>query len=88
MLLPILFLIILNIKFSFENGNSSVVFESGEGGYFCVRIPSILTTAKGSLLAFGEGRMYNCDDNTPHDLIYKRSIDNGQTWSYYAIVFR
>ena len=46
---------------SCENG--TVVFKKGDGGYYCVRIPSLLTTAKGTLLAFGEARKDNCADN-------------------------
>ena len=81
-LFGIVVLIFLNIRLAFTaNANYSVVFQSGEEGYFCVRIPSILTTSKGTLLAFGEGRMFNCADATQHDLVYKRSTDNGRTWS-------
>jgi sialidase-1 len=79
MLVLTLFILCISVKLSLEN--DTVVFQKGEGGYYCVRIPSILTTAKGTLLAFGEARMYNCGDDTVKDIVYKRSTDNGKTWS-------
>ena len=77
MLASLLLLSFVIIKPSFEN--ETVVFEKGESGYFCIRIPSLLTTAKGTLIAFGEGRMYTCDDNTQKDIVYKRCLDDGKT---------
>jgi len=79
MLLPIFFIVFISIKPSFEN--YTVVFQNGEAGYYCIRIPSILTTAKGTLIAFAEGRMNSCADNSHKNTVYKRSVDNGKTWS-------
>jgi sialidase-1 len=86
MFLSILLILFINIKLSFEN--DSIVFTRGEGGYFCIKIPSILTTSKGTLLAFGEARMFSCSDYTQTDIVYKRSLDNGQTWSDLQILYR
>jgi sialidase-1 len=86
MLSSILFILFISIKPSFEN--YTVVFQSGESGYYCIRIPSVLTTVRGTLLAFGEARMYTCADNTAKDIVYKRSIDNGKTWSNLQILCR
>jgi len=82
----ILFLLFVSCKISLAN--YTVVFHSGESGYFCVRIPSILTTSSGTLLAFGEGRLFNCNDDTAIDIVYKRSSDNGKTWSDLKILYR
>ncbi|CAF3619397.1 unnamed protein product [Rotaria sp. Silwood1] len=71
---------------SFEN--ETIVFSRGEGGYYCIRIPSLLTTVQGTLLAFGEARMFDCLDNTQIDIVFKRSIDNGKTWSNLQILYR
>ena len=65
----------------------SVVFHRGEGGYYCIKIPTLLTTAKGTLVAFGEGRMFSCSDFTWTDLIYKRSTDGGKTWGALNILY-
>ena len=67
--------------------SETVVFRRGEGGYYCIKIPSLLTTASGSLLAFGEGRMLSCSDFTWTDLIYKRSTDGGKTWGPLSILY-
>ena len=67
--------------------NDTIVFTRGEAGYFCIKIPSILTTIRGTLLAFGEARMFSCSDYTQTDIVYKRSVDNGQTWSPLQVVY-
>jgi hypothetical protein len=42
------------------------VFQRGEGGYYCQKIPYLLLTSSGALIAFAEGRGRNgrsaCDD--------------------------
>ena len=68
--------------------NDTIVFTRGENGYFCIKIPSILTTSRGTLLAFGEARLYSCSDYTQTDIVYKRSVDNGQTWSDLQVLYR
>jgi len=43
------------------------------------RIPSLIATPKGTLLAFIFGRMHRTD-NTPNILYLRRSVDDGATW--------
>ncbi|MEO7649444.1 MAG: sialidase family protein, partial [Bryobacteraceae bacterium] len=62
------------------------VFRSGEGGYHTYRIPALLKTAKGTLLAFCEGRRDSSSDTGDIDLILKRSSDGGKTWSATQVV--
>ena len=38
------------------NITQTPVYAAGEGGYYCFRIPALLFTGKGTLLAFAEGR--------------------------------
>lgn len=57
------------------------IFESGKEGYACYRIPAIVATVKGTLLAFAEGRKNGCSDTGDIDLLVKRSEDGGKTWS-------
>lgn len=52
-----------------------------KSGMACPRIPAIIQTNKGTLLAFAEGRHTSCGDGTPKSLAYSRSTDNGKTWS-------
>ena len=56
------------------------VFVSGTEGYHTFRIPALLTTPKGSLLAFCEGRKTNRSDHGDVDLVMKRSTDGGNHW--------
>ena len=43
------------------------------------RIPSLLTTANGTLLAFAERRL-GMHDHAQNDIVVKRSADAGRTW--------
>jgi sialidase-1 len=64
-----------------------VVFHSGEGSYFCFRIPALLVSAKGTVLAFAEARKNDCEDWNEIDLVLKRSEDGGKTWSGPRVLF-
>eukprot|EP01084_Bolivina_argentea_P077302 140188_1 len=63
------------------------VFRSGYEGYECYRIPSLLLTKNNILIAFTEGRKYDCGDHGYVDIVYKRSLDFGQTWSNLTILY-
>ena len=56
------------------------VYRSGEGGYHTYRIPALITSSKGTLLAFCEGRRNSAADSGDIDLLLRRSFDNGKTW--------
>ncbi|CAN0456884.1 unnamed protein product, partial [Hapterophycus canaliculatus] len=62
------------------------VFQSGQDGYKCYRIPSVIKTNKGTLLAFAEGRVNGPGDAGDIDLVMKRSTDHGKTWSKLTVV--
>jgi sialidase-1 len=53
---------------------------SGEGGYHTYRIPALIRTAAGSVLAFCEGRKHSRADAGEIDLLLRRSRDGGRTW--------
>jgi sialidase-1 len=63
------------------------VFVSGQDGYHTYRIPAILRTANGTLLAFCEGRKDSGSDAGDIDLLLKRSSDGGRTWSPTTVVW-
>eukprot|EP00056_Hartaetosiga_gracilis_P008024 m.115129 g.115129 ORF g.115129 m.115129 type:complete len:377 (+) comp12835_c0_seq2:2432-3562(+) len=69
-------------------GSKVDVFVAGEEGYYCIKIPDLVTTAKGSLLAFGEARVQNCSDYAETHLVMKSSQNNGRTWSPLRVVHR
>ncbi len=56
------------------------VFRSGEGGYHTYRIPALIVTKKGTLLAFCEGRKHSASDSGDIDLLLRRSFDGGRSW--------
>ena len=60
--------------------DSTDVFVSGEGGWHTYRIPSLIVTPKGALLAFCEGRKTSQRDSGDIDLLLRRSDDGGATW--------
>jgi len=57
------------------------VFTAGQNGYHTYRIPAIVATKKGTLLAFAEGRRAGRGDAGDIDTLVKRSRDGGRTWS-------
>lgn len=61
--------------------HKSTVFEAGQDDNDSYRIPSLVVTPKGTLLAFCEARKVSSTDKTPTDIVVKRSTDNGMTWS-------
>jgi sialidase-1 len=63
------------------------LFKPGDKGYACFRIPAVITTSKGTLLAFAEGRKKHCGDADDIDLVLRRSNDNGRTWSDLTVVW-
>ena len=63
------------------------LFVAGTDGYHTYRIPSILVTGKGTLLAFCEGRKGGQGDAGNIDLLMKRSTDGGRTWSAQQVVW-
>ncbi|MCY3021151.1 MAG: sialidase family protein [Planctomycetota bacterium] len=63
------------------------VFVSGQDGYHTYRIPALLVTAKGTLLAFCEGRKGGQGDSGDIDLVLKRSLDGGATWLPLQVVW-
>lgn len=63
------------------------VFVSGADGYHTYRIPALLVTPGGALLAFCEGRKSGRADSGDIDLLVKRSVDGGKTWGPQQIVW-
>lgn len=64
-----------------QTNNEVPVFISGQDGYESYRIPAIINTPNGDLLAFCEGRVHHAGDFGDIDIVLKRSSDNGKTWS-------
>jgi len=55
-------------------------------GYHNYRIPSLLVTQKGTILAVMEGREDRNHDHAKNDIVLKRSTDNGVSWSVPTVI--
>jgi len=56
------------------------VFTAGQDNVHTYRIPAMIVTNKGTVLAFCEARKQSEKDGSPTDVVLKRSFDNGRTW--------
>jgi sialidase-1 len=63
------------------------LWTSGQGGYDTYRIPALVKTNRGTLLAFCEGRKAGRGDSGNIDLLVRRSTDGGQTWSPMQVIW-
>ncbi len=63
------------------------LFVRGQEGYHTYRIPSLLVTKKGTLLAFCEGRKNSASDTGDIDILSRRSSDGGKTWSAMQLIW-
>lgn len=63
----------------------SDVFVSGGDGYVSIRIPAVVVSKKGTVLAFAEGRQ-KATDQAENDIILKRSSDGGATWGKLQLI--
>ncbi|MBM3860656.1 MAG: exo-alpha-sialidase [Verrucomicrobia bacterium] len=61
------------------------VFVSGQEGFHTFRIPSVIVTKGGAVLAFAEGRRSR-EDQSENKIVLKRSADNGTTWSSIQVI--
>lgn len=64
------------------------LFSAGESGYYNFRIPSLITTSKGTLIAFCAARKGQGGDYDPIDIAMRRSDDSGLTWQAMQMVVR
>lgn len=64
---------------------ASVIYRQNSEGYPIFRIPAMVTTKKGTLLCFCEGRE-SSNDAGNIDIVLKRSEDKGKSWSKLSVV--
>jgi sialidase-1 len=85
----IIIILLLTCSVAFSQNDDiykTVVYRCGEDGYSCFRIPAIVQTKTGALLAFAEARKNSCADAGDIDMVLKRSEDGGRTWSKLIMV--
>ena len=67
--------------------NSVPVFYPGLNGSKCFRIPTMIKTSSGIILAFSENREVSCHDTKPpHQIVLRRSLDDGKSWGPLILV--
>jgi sialidase-1 len=73
----------------------TVLFKPGDGGYKNIKVPGIVATSKGTLLAYCEARKIDLQnrfeglapaDWNPADIWMRRSTDGGRTWEAARII--
>ena len=57
------------------------LFHAGQDGYKLYRIPGIVVTKQGTVLAYCEARKSDSGDWGRIDVLMRRSVDGGRTWS-------
>ncbi|HYE20338.1 MAG TPA: sialidase family protein [Tepidisphaeraceae bacterium] len=63
-----------------DDARKVVVFDPKALGYVNCRIPGLVVTGKGTLLAYCEARRNKGGDWDPIDIVMRRSADGGATW--------
>lgn len=81
----VLILVLVGSTHAAENFES-VPFTKATDGYFAYRIPALIVSTKGTLLAFCEGRKTTLSDDGDNDLVLRRSTDGGRTWNKLQLV--
>lgn len=74
-----------------KHARSKILFDSisvfAPGGHYAsMRIPALVMSKKGTLLAFCEGRIGTASDWADMDLLMRRSKDGGKTWEPNKII--
>lgn len=62
------------------------LFKLGDNGYHTYRIPSLLVTREGTVLAFCEARKNGAGDAGDIDVVLRRSTDHGLTWDAVRVI--
>lgn len=63
------------------------IYKAGDGtDYYNYRVPSLVSTSKGTLLAFCAARKGTGGDWDPIDIVLRRSTDSGKTWSKTQVI--
>jgi sialidase-1 len=80
------FYIIILLGIPFAITAQQPVFTAGENGYATFRIPAIVQLPNGNLLAFCEARVRNASDFGNIDIVMKRSVNEGRSWSSLQVI--
>jgi sialidase-1 len=82
----LLLLLFITIRLHAQVSKATYLFKNHVDGYGVYRIPTIIKTKSGKLLAFCEGRQ-SLFDHGNIDLVMKSSLDDGKTWSKLHVIW-
>jgi sialidase-1 len=83
----LLFFGIISTDIQAQGQTLDYLFKSGSDGYHTFRIPAIISTTDGNLIAFAEGRKNGSSDTGDIDLVMKKSGNGGKTWSDLKVIW-
>ncbi|MFF4897208.1 exo-alpha-sialidase [Streptomyces sp. NPDC001068] len=63
-----------------SDAEATIPFRAGTEGYASFRIPAVVVSRAGTVLAFCEGRVDSAADHGHIEVVLKRSTDGGRTW--------
>ena len=63
-----------------------MLYKAGDYGYHECRIPALITSSKGTILAFNEARKDTGKDSDQIDLFLRRSFDDGKSFDKVQVV--
>ena len=81
----VLILVLASLYSKAQEPTLTDLFERKTDGYKNYRIPALVASKSGVLLAFAEGRAM-LSDHAENDIVLKRSNDNGKTWGNLILV--
>jgi len=61
-------------------GEPVILFRQGDGGFHTYRIPGVVVTARGTVLAWCEARRFTAADRGEMEIHLRRSTDGGRRW--------
>jgi len=64
-----------------KSPEKTILFEEKTNGFVLYRIPGVVVTARGTILAYCEARKYSIADRGEIEIHLRRSMDRGRTWS-------
>jgi sialidase-1 len=85
-ILQMLLAVLLSVQWATAQ-ELNYLFKPGDHGYKCFRIPAVVRSKSGTILAFAEARKNHCGDADDIDLVMRSSSDGGKTWSPLSIVW-
>lgn len=66
--------------------SAAALFANATDGYACFRIPAMIRTPKGTLLAFAEARRHSCGDFGDVRIVMRSSHNEGKSWNPLTVV--